>query len=228
MATLTIKRVLALPAPEELSPNTVYLISKSATELQVVTVGNTTADVRSSIVGTDVDSKISAANSAQTAALQGYADAAAAAAQAAAEATAAAGDTATLNAAKAYADAGDTATLNAAKSYADGAVSTAIGNLDLSNSAVLAADIAARDALELTKNSFVLVSDATGDATVDVGAALYFYNVADDTWLKIAEYESLDIVIPNKAILENFGEVDGELWYNDAPVATVQAGVHEW
>lgn len=228
MATLTIKRVLALPAPEELSTNTVYLISKSATELQVVTVGNTTADVRSSIVGTDVDSKITAANNAQTTALQGYADAAAAAAQAAAEATAAAGDTATLNAAKAYADAGDTATLNAAKSYADGAVSTAIGNLDLSNSAVLAADIAARDALELTKNSFVLVSDATGDATVDAGAALYFYNVANDTWLKIAEYESLDIVIPNKAILEKFGEVDGELWYNDAPVATVQAGVHEW
>lgn len=228
MATLTIKRVLALPAPEELSPNTVYLISKSATELQVVTVGNTTADVRSSIVGADVDSKISTANSAQTAALQGYADSAAAAAQAAAEATAAAGDTATLNAAKAYADAGDTATLNAAKSYADGAVSTAIGNLDLSNSAVLAADIAARDALELTKNSFVLVSDATGDATVDAGAALYFYNVANDTWLKIAEYESLDIVIPNKAILEKFGDVDGELWYNDAPVATVQAGVHEW
>lgn len=260
MAQLNIVRVLALPDP--LVANTVYLVSKSPTELQIVTVGNTAADVRSTIVATNVDDKIATANAAQTTSLQGeiaagdaatlaaagtaanaYADAGDAATLAAAGTAAAAGDAATLSSANTYADSvgaatlsaaatnaanGDAATLASANSYTDGAVSAAIGNLDLSNSAQLVADIAARDLLELTKNSFVLVSDASADATVDAGAALYFYNTGDDSYLKIAEYESLDIVIPNKTILEAFSDVGGQLYYKGAAVGTVHAGTMEW
>ena len=65
----------------------------------------------------------------------------------------------------------------------------------LSSEVYLAADIAARDALTLTVNSIVLVQDATGDATVTTGAALYFYSAALTTFTKVAEYESLDVVL---------------------------------
>lgn len=60
-------------------------------------------------------------------------------------------------------------------------------------------DIEARDALELDANAFVLVLDATGDDTVKAGAALYVYNFAvageedGQPWIKVAEYESLDV-----------------------------------
>lgn len=183
---LNISRVLALPGT--LVANTIYLVAHSATELKVVAVGNTPADVRTSIVSNDVDAKISAA----------------------------------------------------------------IGALDLSNSALYVGDIAARDALVLTKSSFVLVADASADATVDVGAALYFYNSVTAAWTKVAEYESMDVIIPNKGILEDLGDMTGELSYKGKPVTpnravvadlgdkdgnltykgkavgTVQAGVQEW
>jgi len=58
MSQLKIARVSALPTP--LVANTIYLLQVSDSELQVVTVGNTAADVRSSIIGTDVDGKIAA------------------------------------------------------------------------------------------------------------------------------------------------------------------------
>lgn len=160
--SLTIARVNALPTP--VVPNTIYLVPQSATELKIVTVGNTAADIRTSFVKDDVQNLIS----------------------------------------------------------------QAIGALDLSNSAQYAATIAARDALTLTKNSFVLVADATDDVTVKAGAAMYFYNVSDDSWLKIAEYESLDVVIPNQTILEQFSDVGGNLAYKGKLVGTVQAGASEW
>ena len=71
-------------------------------------------------------------------------------------------------------------------------VNTAVGNF---NNMLLAADVAARDALLLTKNVLVLVTDATGDATVQAGAALYFYDFASTTYIKVAEYESLDVTL---------------------------------
>jgi len=40
----------------------------------------------------------------------------------------------------------------------------------------------------------VYVTDASGDATVDAGWAIYKYLLATDTWVKIGEQESLDIV----------------------------------
>lgn len=67
----------------------------------------------------------------------------------------------------------------------------------------LAADIAARNALgaALTRNALVLVTDATGDATVTAGAAMYFYDNAGAAWIKVSEFESLDVTLTWDAIV---------------------------
>lgn len=61
----------------------------------------------------------------------------------------------------------------------------------------IAADITARDALDLDGkgNAFVLVTDASADITVTSGAALYAYNDATKAFSKLSEYESLDLVV---------------------------------
>lgn len=82
-------------------------------------------------------------------------------------------------------------------------ITDALSSLPSSGAPVLfAADIPARDALEpgLTQAVFVLVQDATGDPTVDAGAALYAWNPSTSTWLKVAEYESMDITFTWDAI----------------------------
>jgi hypothetical protein len=58
------------------------------------------------------------------------------------------------------------------------------------------ADITARNALNssLSAGDRVMVDDATGDATVTSGWALYQW-LASNTWRKIAEAESLDITV---------------------------------
>ena len=59
----------------------------------------------------------------------------------------------------------------------------------------IVADITARNALTLTKNTQVLVLDATGDATVQSGAATYLYRVSTTSWIKLSEAESMDLVL---------------------------------
>ncbi|MDX2008211.1 MAG: hypothetical protein SFU83_23455 [Meiothermus sp.] len=84
----------------------------------------------------------------------------------------------------------------------------AIGNTARTNALIAAqisalnqvynvANIAARNALaaSLGSNALVLVTDATGDATVASGAAMYFWNDSGETWTKVAEYESMDVVV---------------------------------
>lgn len=241
MSQMNIVRVSALPA--ELAANTTYLLALSATELQVVVVGNTADQVRKTIIGTDVDGKLSVLSTAIAADLtalegrsQADATAKANAAEAAAIAAAAldatskadAAQAAAISAAAADATSKSNQALVDSKAYTDSKVAQEIGNLDLSGVVLYAADIAGRDLLDMTKNSLVLVADATADATVDAGAAMYFYNVADDSWLKIAEYESLDLVIPNKQILTDLSDVGGQLYYKGAPIATVHAGTSQW
>lgn len=95
-----------------------------------------------------------------------------------------------------------------AESYVtdDAGVAHAIGNtaminslissaLSSSNALEVVADITARDALSLVSNTIVLVEDASADATVASGAALYIYKASNTTFSKIAEYESLDITL---------------------------------
>lgn len=104
-------------------------------------------------------------------------------------------------------------------------------------------DIAARDALIVTTttNLMVLVVDATGDSTVDSGSALYAYDFTSKVTYKVAEYESMDVVLQwddiegrptssveqidntvtlahdhdNKTVLDKLTEVDGALRYDD-------------
>lgn len=132
------------------------------------------------------------------------------------------------SAAQAYSDTKLAAEKVAILNTTDTKIATAIGALDMTNSAVFAADIAARDALVLSKSSFVLVADATGDLTVGAGAAMYFYNLADATFTKVAEYESMHFMDLNQTLLAKLGEQDGLLTFNGQLVATVQHTGSEW
>ena len=108
------------------------------------------------------------------------------------------------------------------------------------------ATITARNALTLTKNTMVLVTNAIGDATVAAGAALYVWVQATTGYTKIAEYESMDVSLTwaslqnkptssvaaidaavtashshtNKAFLDKVGETGGLMTYNGAAVST--------
>ena len=64
----------------------------------------------------------------------------------------------------------------------------------------IVADITERNELALTANAMVLVEDASADPTVDTGAALYTYKHSSTSFNKIAEYESLDVVLSWSAI----------------------------
>ena len=59
----------------------------------------------------------------------------------------------------------------------------------------IVADITARDALTPTNGLYVLVLDASADSTVTSGAASYVYRTATTTWIKLTEYESLDVTV---------------------------------
>lgn len=107
-------------------------------------------------------------------------------------------------------------------------------------------DIAGRDALTPTSNIFVLVKDATGDATVDTGAALYVWDNTATDWVKVMEYESMDVTVawssitgrpsssvsdiddavfkkhahPNLSVLNAISDVGGVAHYAGNPIDT--------
>ena len=56
-------------------------------------------------------------------------------------------------------------------------------------------DIAARDALAPTVVTQAIVVDATDDTSVALGSATYVYDPVGDAWSKIAEHESMDVVL---------------------------------
>lgn len=140
------------------------------------------------------------------------------------------------------------------KAWVNTAISNAIDALDTSNSVEFAADIAARNAMTLTKSTFVYVADATADETVAAGAAMYLYDSATTTWHKVTEYESLDLVLSwdnitgtpessaeiiddavvmrhshaNMAVLDLLTAPDGKLLFNGADVGGVITNGSEW
>lgn len=67
----------------------------------------------------------------------------------------------------------------------------------------IVADIAARDALVATlgANAMILVIDASADATVTGGSALYAYGASNAAVYKLAEYESMDVVMQWSALV---------------------------
>lgn len=121
------------------------------------------------------------------------------------------------------------------------------------NAMEIVATIAARNTLAATlnRNLLVLVSDATGDATVASGAALYAFNNTGDTWTKVTEYESLDVTLTwaslqnkptssvaqidtavsqshahsNKIYLDKIGETGGVMTYDGSAVG---GGTTNW
>ncbi|MBN8533823.1 MAG: hypothetical protein J0L51_07000 [Rhizobiales bacterium] len=114
------------------------------------------------------------------------------------------------------------------------------------NAIEIVADITARNALvaSLNRNAVVLVTDATGDATVAAGAALYAFNDGASSWTKLTEFESMDLTLAwtsisgrpssspaqiegavtdrhthgNKAVLDKFSESGGAPYYNGSPI----------
>jgi len=56
-------------------------------------------------------------------------------------------------------------------------------------------DITARNALAPSVVTLAYVINATGDVTVSTGGATYVFNPGTSTWTKIAEFESLDMVL---------------------------------
>lgn len=127
-------------------------------------------------------------------------------------------------------------------------INTLIANaIVAAGSAEIVDDITARDALTLTKNTTVVVVDATGDATVTAGAAEYLWDNANSAWIKLSEFESQDIALTwaaltgkptstpaaidtavtnshthaNKTELDKIGQLaDGNLSYDGAYVKT--------
>lgn len=90
-----------------------------------------------------------------------------------------------------------------------GETNSSIGNLQnaIANKAPVlkAADITARDALtDVIDSQLCWVIDASDDATVTSGAALYLSTVSGQivTWTKMAEVESMDLVV-NWADIQN-------------------------
>ena len=88
------------------------------------------------------------------------------------------------------------------------------------------ADITARDALTTAEGLIAYVVDATGDSTVKSGGASYIYDGSN--WIKISEFESMDMIIdwtdiqgkPNivdikVSATEPTGQIEGDIWIQE-------------
>lgn len=94
-------------------------------------------------------------------------------------------------------------------------ITEALDGLDTTQ---IVANIAARNALEpsLNRNILVYVIDATGDGTVTSGAASYLWDNANNVWIKLTEFESLDAAISWTSISGRPTSTPGQI---DAAVA---------
>lgn len=100
-----------------------------------------------------------------------------------------------------YAESYVTNSTGTAKSVGNTTMISALTNIAINNalksfnSLEIVPDIAARNALTLTRSALVLVIDASADATVNAGSALYAFNIVGAVFTKIAEYESMDVTM---------------------------------
>lgn len=69
------------------------------------------------------------------------------------------------------------------------------------NSISVKETIEERDAAVINSMSLVLVKNATGDPTVNSGAALYFYDPVTGSYTKVSEYESMDFSLDWNSLL---------------------------
>lgn len=83
------------------------------------------------------------------------------------------------------------------------------------------ADIAARNALSnLSLGDRIFVTDATGDATVDAGWAIYVYRSVG-VYTKVAEEEGLDVVVGGANLTYTPGASDGIVVSSSGTDATI-------
>lgn len=148
-----------------------------------------------------------------------------------------------------------------AKSIGNTAMITAVAGpliaaqLAAMNRVEIAANIAARNALASADfNQLVLVLDATGDGTVAAGAASYVFRNSDNSWIKVAEYEAMDVALTwasitgkpasapaliddavtkrhdhaNKAALDKIGDSAGSMTYDGQPVGSTNWTATDW
>ncbi|MDZ4726556.1 MAG: hypothetical protein SH817_10380 [Leptospira sp.] len=78
--------------------------------------------------------------------------------------------------------------------------------------------IADRNALSPVGNLPVFVKNATGDISVSSGGALYLYEFATTSWIKLTEYESLDII-------QAWSNITGKPSVFTADLSTVATGL---
>ena len=84
------------------------------------------------------------------------------------------------------------------EAFVNDRIQTAITNaLAAQETMQVYADIAARDAdqANLDRNVMVVVKDASADPDVGAGAAIYVYEDGPDTFTRLAEVESMDVVL---------------------------------
>jgi len=79
----------------------------------------------------------------------------------------------------------------------DDRIQLALANV---NQVEYAADIATRDALNLSSNAIAFVQDASADSHVNAGSAFYFYEKGSSTWFMISEFESMNLSLTWDAI----------------------------
>lgn len=85
------------------------------------------------------------------------------------------------------------------------------------------ADITARNALgDLSVGDRVFVTDASADATVDSGWAIYIYR-GPSTWTKVAEEEGLDVVVGGANLAYTAGASNGIVTSSSGTDATIPA-----
>lgn len=82
---------------------------------------------------------------------------------------------------------------------AQGKISLSVLPNDIGIEFLIVADITERNALNLDKNTLVLVADATGDPNINTGGALYAWDEADSAWVLVCKYEQLTVDISTKA-----------------------------
>lgn len=87
------------------------------------------------------------------------------------------------------------------------------------SSFVIVADITERDALGLTDNKLVLVLDASADVTVGAGSALYAWRQSTTSFIKVSEFESLDITV-------NWSDIQGRPSSSAAAIDAAVANSH--
>ena len=70
-----------------------------------------------------------------------------------------------------------------------------INLISASSGAQIVDDIADRDSLTPINGQLVYVLDATGDPTVASGAASYIWKADTSEWVKLTEFESMDVIV---------------------------------